>query len=84
MALKEEKPSVELSTLLIVIQILQTEIDEHKATLSKEVGTSEDYLWLEDLEKAASDLQRAYTTHIEKNKIVNFPAYEQLLKAKKI
>jgi FtsZ-binding cell division protein ZapB len=81
---KREKPSVELGTLTVVIQVLQMEIDECKALLNKKVGTSEDYLWLDDLEKAANDLKQAYTTHIEKHKIVNFPAYEKLVNAKKI
>jgi FtsZ-binding cell division protein ZapB len=81
---KREKPSVEFGTLTVVIQVLQMEIDECKAILNQEAGTSEDYLWLGDLEKAARDLKQAYTTHIEKYKIVNAHAYEKLVKAKKV
>jgi FtsZ-binding cell division protein ZapB len=74
-----KNPSVSLQTLVIVIQLLQTEIEEYKVSLKKK-AKPEDYLWLEDLETAALELKESYISFILKHKIINFPTYEKLIK----
>ena len=75
-------PEISCQTLVIAIQAVADEIRTLRAALEADDGVEaepEDYQRLEDLERAADDLEKSYD--IESQRVLNLPPYEVLIKA---
>ncbi len=86
---EKEAPSISLQTMVMAIQAIENEISEmttlHEQSLAApglNSWTTDDDIWMYDLDRAAQNLEEVYTYTIDSRKIINFPKYEVLVNRK--
>jgi hypothetical protein len=83
MSQEKNIPSVSLGTLLMVIQVVESEISKLSEVCKDGTPSADDEVWLYDLDRAADNLEEVYKYRIDTEKIVNFPKYEDLVRRNK-
>lgn len=70
-------PSISHQTLIISIQAVASEIRNLRAALAEGDAEPEEYQLLEDWQRAADDLERAYDEAART--VLNLPPYDELV-----
>ncbi|MBW4049515.1 MAG: hypothetical protein HIU89_16835 [Proteobacteria bacterium] len=70
-------PNISHKTLVIAIQTVASEMRHLRATFVAGDAEPEEYQYLEDVEQAAEDLERAYDE--ASRTVINLPPYDELV-----